>query len=160
MSPIPHVQLPINSITNITLSISHYKHPYVTPLTHSVTNQFHYKYYAVHLTLESSLFQPSHTFSYQSIPLPILCSPSHTIDVLISPLPHDQLPINSITNTMLSNSHYKHPYVTPTTRSVTNQLHYQCYAVHLTLKHPHVTPHTRSVTNQFHYQCYAVHITL
>jgi hypothetical protein len=108
------------------------KHPYVTPPTRSVTSQFHYQYYAFHLTLLIFLYHPSHTISYQSIPLPslccpshtktflcppshtlcyqsiplpILCSPSHTINFLLSPLPHGQLPINSITNILLSISH-------------------------------------------------------
>jgi hypothetical protein len=151
MSPLPQYQLTINSITNVMLSISHYKHPYVTPPTISVTNQFHYKFYAVHLTLYTSLCHHSHTISYQSIPLQILCCPSHTINtlchpshtisyqsiplqmlccpshiinILMSPLPHYQLLFNSITNVMLSISHYKHPYVTPPTLSVTNQFHY------------------------------------
>jgi hypothetical protein len=133
MPPLPHDQLPIKHITNIMLSISHYKHPYVTPPTRSVTNHFHYQCYAAHLTLSTFLCHSSHTISYQSIPLPMLCCPSHTINILISPLQHDQLPINSITNVMLSISHYKHPYVTPPIRSFTNQIHYQCYAVYLTL---------------------------
>jgi hypothetical protein len=133
MSPLPHYQLPINSITNIMLSISHYKLLYLIPPKRSVTNQFHYQYYALQLTLYTSLCHLYHTISYQSIPLPILCSPSHTIYILKSPLSHDQLPINSVTNIMLSISHYIHPYVTPPIRSVTNQFHYQYYALHLTL---------------------------
>jgi hypothetical protein len=103
---------------------------------------------------------PSHTIRYQSIPIPMICCPSHTTNILMSPLPndqlqinyitkimlfisnyiilmstlpHDQLPIKYITNIMLSISLYKHPYITPPTRSVTNQFHYQCFAVHITL---------------------------
>jgi hypothetical protein len=98
ISPLPHYQLPINSITKVMVSISYYKHPYVTPPTRSVTNQFHYQYYAVHLTLNTSFCHPSHMVNYQSIPLPVLWCPSHTKYILMSPLPHDQLPTNSITN--------------------------------------------------------------
>jgi hypothetical protein len=83
--------------------------------------------------LYRALLCMSHTISYQSIPLPILCCPSHTITILMSPLPHEQLPINFITNTMHSNSQYNLPYVSPNTRSVTNEFNYQYYAVHLTL---------------------------
>jgi hypothetical protein len=78
-------------------------------------------------------YHPSHMVRYQSIPLPMLCCSSHTINIFMSPLPHNKLSINSITKIMLSISHYKHPYVIPPTRSVTNQFHYQCYALHLTL---------------------------
>ena len=65
----------------VMLSISSYKHPYVTPLTLSVTNQFHY--------------QSSHC---KAEPQSLLCCPSHPINILISLLSHYQLPINSITN--------------------------------------------------------------
>jgi hypothetical protein len=133
ISPLPHDQLPINSFTNIKLSISHSKHPYVTPPSRSVTNKFYYQYYAVHLTLNLSFCHPSHTISYQSIPLQMLCCPSHSINILMTPLSQNQLSINSITSIMLSISQYKHPYVTPPTRSVTNQFHYQYYAFYLIL---------------------------
>ena len=63
------------------LSISSYKHPYVTPLTLSVPNQFHY--------------QSSHC---KAEPQSLLCCPSHPINILMSHLSHNQLPINSITN--------------------------------------------------------------
>jgi hypothetical protein len=65
----------------VILSISFYKHPYITPLTRSVTNQFHY--------------QSSHC---KAEPQSLLCCPSHPINILMSLLSHDQLPINSITN--------------------------------------------------------------
>jgi hypothetical protein len=116
MSPLPHDQLPINSIANVMLPISQYKYPYVTSPTRTVTNQFHYQCYAVHLKLQTSLchpsntinyqsislilcypshtkislYYPSHTIGYQSIPLPILCCLSQTENILMSPLPHDQ----------------------------------------------------------------------
>jgi hypothetical protein len=124
MSPLPHDYLPINTITNILLSISIYNDPYITRPTRSVTNQFHYQYYAFHLTLKSPLYHPYPTIIYQSIPLPIFCYPSHTLLILISPHSYDELPINSITNVMLSISHCNHPNVNPPTRSVTNQFHY------------------------------------
>jgi hypothetical protein len=131
MSHLHHYHLPINSITIIILSISQYRH-LLSPPTRSVTIHFNYQFYAVHLTLYTTLCHPSHTISYQSITLPILCCSSHNIDILISP-PHDQLPFNSITFIMLSISHYKRHYVTPPTRSVTNQFHDQYYALHLTI---------------------------
>jgi hypothetical protein len=133
MSLLPHDQLPNNNFTNIMIYISQYNHPYVIPPTRSVTKQFHYKCYAIHHTIKISLCHLSHTISYHSIPLTILCCPSHTINTPMSPLPHDLLPINSITNIMLSISHYKYSYDNPPTRSVTNQYLYKYYDIYFTI---------------------------
>jgi hypothetical protein len=137
MSPLQHEQITINSITYVILSISLYKYPYitlpsrtvtnqfhyqcftvhltlhttpyVTPPKRSVTNQFHYKCYAVHITLKVTLYHPSRKISYQSMPLPMLCCPTQSKIILMLPLQNDQIPIHSITNIMLSTSHYIHP---------------------------------------------------
>jgi hypothetical protein len=146
ISPIPHNLLPINFfklllspshfITNIFLSMSNYKYSYATTSTQSVTNEFYYQYYSLHLTLYLSLYHPSHRISYQSIPILKLCclshkkyihtfplqtisyklislaiifSLAHFINILMSPFPHNQLRMNYITNIILTISLYKHP---------------------------------------------------
>ena len=89
---------PFKDASCVMLSISPYKHPYVTPLTQSVTNQFHY--------------QSSHSIAK---PQSLFCCPSHPINILMSHLSHVQLPINSITNhhtVKLNHSHCYAVYLT------------------------------------------------
>jgi hypothetical protein len=119
MPPLPYDQLKINFITNVLLSNWHNKLPYIIPLTRSVNNQFHYQKFPVHFTLKTSLCHLSHTINYHPITWTILLSIYRTINILMSTLSNDQLPINSITNVMLTISHYKYPYATPPKRSVT-----------------------------------------
>ena len=131
-----HCTFPFKDASCDMLSISPYKNPYVTPLTLSVNNQFHY--------------QSSHS---KAEPQSLLCCPSHPINILMSHLSHYQLPINFITNhhtkaepqsllccpshsinSFMSHlSHYQLPINSITNHHTVKLNPSHCYAVHLIL---------------------------